>query len=294
MNPAKNPLARLAGILAIVLGVLVGGTAIAAAVGMFRGHGEAKALELELLQTLDATPAVISEEDLNALPPPVRRYAAFALGGQREFPYHGMRWEEEGVFTLPEMGAFSMRAWQVSHQDEPRYLWRGVFSRFGGLLTLESRDAFFLTRHDMRAKLWGLVTVMRSDYEEPELIRSLHSYLLLRYYGAAPLYPWVFFTDERIRWEPLDESQAWLIAETPSARGRYLVRFAEDGSIAEMSGSEHQYHGNHELQRESGIKADYVQWQGLKVPSRFSYTWAHEGGATTSYEFKVENLRAIM
>ena len=65
----------------------------------------------------------------------------------------------------------------------------GTFWRFG-LPLIESRDAFIGAEHDMRAKLLGWLKVMHTDYADRKDVASLHSYLLLRYFGQAPLMPW--------------------------------------------------------------------------------------------------------
>lgn len=131
----------------------------------------------------DVDPARIAN-----LPAPVQRYFDYAFNGQTEVTLRGVRWREEGDFLLP-VGEFRAHGGQVSRPDMPVYIWSGTFHRFG-LPIIESRDAYLDGGHNMRAKLFGWITAMHTDYEQPEQIASLHSYLTLRYYGQAPLMPW--------------------------------------------------------------------------------------------------------
>ena len=54
----------------------------------------------------------------------------------------------------------------------------------------------------MRAKLLGWLKVMHTDYADAKDRASLHSYLVLRYYGQAPLMPWALLPNAHVRWLP--------------------------------------------------------------------------------------------
>lgn len=257
--------------------------------GIFVSCEEVASIEKELLQK-EIKPIQLDDVKLQSLPKPVQRYATFVLGNQKNFPAAIIRWEEKGTFHLPKLGKFDMDSWQISRTDSPHYLWRGFMQKLGGLLTLESRDYFAITRHDMRAKFWGLKTIMRSDYKNPEELRSLHSYLLLRYYGSALDFPWVLFSDPNIHWESKDANHAWLIARMGEISGRYLVTFEEDGHISKMESPDYRLHGNGENLREIAEKSDYISYNGIKIPSHMKYTWLDQEGHQTTYEFHISNI----
>lgn len=279
-----------------ILGILVGlllliaGTALT---GIILSCEEVATIEQEMLQDASNNPVVIDDSTILALPKPVQRYAHFALGQKRIFPAKAIRWEEKGTFNLPKLGRFDMESWQVSRLDSPHYLWRGFMRKMGGLLTLESRDYFALTTHDMRAKIWGLKTIMRSDYKTKEDLKSLHTYLMLRYYGTALNFPWVLFSDPGIHWEAHNANQAWMIANMDGKLGRYLVTFEKDGRISTMESPDFHLHGNGESLKERSEKSDYVSWQGIMIPSRIKYIWTDRQGDQTTYTLTIKNQTII-
>jgi hypothetical protein len=235
--------------------------------------------------TIDLSPAVYAD-----LPDPVRRYFDFAFNGQTEVTVHFVEWAERGDFLLP-VGQFFARGRQVSRPTTPAYVWSGTFFRFG-LPLLESRDAFYLVRHDMRAKLFGWMKVMHTDYADPAEIASLHSYLVLRYYGQAPLMPWALLPNPHVGWRARDDRSAWLEITEPGLAGRYLVTFAPDGRIERMETDRLLMEGNGTMQREVGLKLDYGVRNGFNVPTRMDYRWVlGDGSLGSHYAFEVSDLR---
>jgi hypothetical protein len=237
--------------------------------------------------TIDLRPAVYAN-----LPDPVRRYFDFAFNGQTEVTVHHVEWAERGDFLLP-VGPFHVRGRQVSRPDAPAYVWSGTFHRFG-LPVLESRDAFYLDRHDMRAKLFGWVKVMQTDYTAPADIASLHSYLVLRYYGQAPLMPWALLPNPHVAWVARDDRSAWLEITREGLAGRYLVIFAADGRIERMETDRLLMEGNGTMQREVGLKLDYAPVNGFNVPTRMDYHWyLGDGTLASHYAFKATDLNIL-
>lgn len=237
--------------------------------------------------TLDLRPAVYAD-----LPDPVRRYFDFAFNGQTEIKVHHVEWAERGDFLLP-VGRFEARARQASRPTAPAYVWSGTFHRFG-LPLLESRDAFYLDRHDMRAKLFGWLKVMHTDYTAPADIASLHSYLVLRYYGQAPLMPWALLPNPHVAWRARDDRSAWLALTGPGLAGRYLVRFGPDGRIERMETDRLLMEGNGTMQREVGLKRDYHIRNGFNVPTRMEYRWyLGDDSLISHYDFTVTDLRIV-
>lgn len=263
---------------------------IAVGIGFLRASREnARLIDSEItgpapIVTIDLRPEVYAD-----LPPPVRRYFDFAFNGQMEVTLRGVKWREDGDFLLP-VGEFRARGQQINQATTPDYAWTGTFHRFG-LPIIESRDAFFGGSHDMRAKLFGWITVMQTDYARPEQIASLHSYLTLRYYGQAPLMPWALLPNDYVAWEARDETSAVLRITRPGLDGAYIVSFGRDGQITEMATDQLLMEGNETMQREVGQKLEYRNVGGFMVPTRMDYLWTLEDGAVSShYRFAVRDL----
>lgn len=278
----------------VVLSILIIVTIIIAQSGIFFSDLKVDSLKEELKNSIKEDQKIyISDKYINSLPLPVQRYAKFALNGKRVFKNHAIRWDEEGVFQLPKLGRLNMRASQLSKVDQPYYLWRGYMSKLNGLLKIETIDLFAVNRHNMRGKIWGLITVMQSNYTEKEDINSLHSYLLLRYYGTALNFPWVLFSDPNLSWEEIDEYHAYLMVKNRYTKVKYLVSFSEDGKIEKMQTPKYYLHGNYENLKEIAQKSKYVNYKGLMVPTHMKYTWLDKYNNKTVYEFDIKKIREI-
>jgi len=232
----------------------------------------------------------LSPERYHDLPEPVQRYFCFAFAGRDSIEVASVRWQETGEFLLP-VGEFSIRAGQDSRIDSPTYVWHGRYTTGFGLPIIDSRDAYMPGQHNMRAKLLGYKTVMQTDYQQPDDLQALYSYLALRYFGTAPAFPWALLPGKYHRWEAHNDDQAWLALDHEHLEGRYLVTFGEDGRITQMETPDLMLHGNFSRLREVGRKLDYEQINGLMVPTRYDYRWYDDEGALDShYQFALHNL----
>ena len=235
--------------------------------------------------TIDLRPEVYQD-----LPAPVRRYFDFAFNGRAQVQVDWVDWSEHGDFLLP-VGRFTAQGRQTSRAADPVYAWTGTFWRFG-LPMIESRDAFFPGGHDMRAKLLGWIKVMHTDYADAKDRASLHSYLVLRYYGQAPLMPWALLPNAHVRWVARDDRSAHLEVTRAGLAARYLVKFGVDSRIDSMETDRLLMEGNGTMQREFGQKLDYQEVGGFRIPSRMDYRWTADDGTLIShYAFQVSGLR---
>lgn len=238
--------------------------------------------------TIDLRPRVYAD-----LPAPVRRYFNFAFKGKDSVTLRGVDWDQTGDFMLPVVGRFKADGQQASHPIKPVYAFTGWFWRYG-LPLIESRDAFFIDGHDMRAKLLGWMTVMHTDYDGPEQVASLYSYLTLRYYGQAPLMPWALLPNDFVTWEANGENSAYLSITNANLAGRYLVGFGERGEIVSMEGDRLLMEGNGAMQREVGLKMDYRDINGFMVPTHLDYRWYDDNNTLIShFNSRISNLRLL-
>lgn len=265
--------------------------AIAWYAGFYLADQERKAFLTRHVISPDAKAVIdLSPTRYANLPDPVRRYFDYAFNGQTSVKAHWVEWQERGDFLLP-VGQFTTRGQQASQARKPIYAWTGSFWRYG-LPLLESRDAFHLDGHNMRAKLFGWITVMHTDYETPEEIDSLYSYLVLRYYGQAPVIPWALLPNDYVSWQAVNTTSARLVITHPGLRGNYLVTFAADGRIKQMAIEQFLLEGNHVMQREVGMKQNYQEVNGFRVPTQMDYRWYLEDGTLSShYQFEIGDIQ---
>ncbi len=254
----------------IALGCLVLIMCLFGGIGLYRAKSEnSRIIDTRVLAedpiTIDLSPDAYAD-----LPAPVRRYFDYTFNGQTSITLRGIEWSQDGNFMLPVVGEFQADGRQVSHPNWPVYMFTGWFWRYG-LPLIESRDAFFVDEHDMRAKLLGWMKVMHTDYQSAEQVNSLYSYLVLRYYGQAPLMPWALLPNDFVAWEENDENSSRLRITHGDLEGSYLVTFGSDGEIVSMDGDRLLMEGNEMMQREVGLKSDYREIGGFMMPTRLEY-----------------------
>jgi hypothetical protein len=277
----------------IIIAVVLLLAIVVLALGMLRANAENKAIiakhivKPSQVRTFDLRPHVYA-----GLPAPVRRYFDYAFNGREEVKVDWTEWTESGNFLLP-VGRFRSSGWQVNRADEPIYAWTGKFAK-AGIPLIESRDAFFLDKHNMRAKLFGWLKVMHTDYQDDAEIASLHSYLVLRYYGQSPLMPWAMLPNPYVKWVANDDTSAYLEVSIDGLASRYLVTFGTDGRIDSMATDRLLMEGNHTMQQEVGRKLDYENINGFMIPTRMDYRWTLEDGSLVShYAFKVDSVKYL-
>jgi isopropylmalate/homocitrate/citramalate synthase len=226
------------------------------------------------------------------LPEPVRKYFEYTFNGKKSITINHVFWKEKGIFKLPvSKNYFAIKSAQTSITTEPKYMWEGLYmNKTFKFPILESRDAFSIDKHNMRAKAFGQKTVMSTNYSQ-EQKKSLYTYLMLRYYGTALDFPWALLPNEYIKWLPKNDKQAYLEITYKDLKGRYLVTFNEKNQIIKMETEDYMLHGNSTKLREVGEKSEYKEMNGFMVPTHMEYSWYEENGKMDSnYIFDIEKI----
>ncbi len=260
--------------------------------GFIKSGSENKRLRKELTENERVQEINLDLSRYPDLPKPVRKYFEYTFNGQKSVTVSYVFWKEKGIFKLPvSKNYFAVKSAQTSVTTEPKYMWEGLYMhKTLKFPILESRDAFSVDKHNMRAKAFGQKTVMSTDYSE-EQRKSLYTYLMLRYYGTAVDFPWALLPNEYINWFPKDENHAYLEIKYSGLKGRYLVTFNEKNQIIRMETEDYMLHGNEAKLREVGDKSEYKEINGFMLPTHLEYSWYEENGNLDSnYIFNIENI----
>ena len=278
-------------IMVIILGavVILSGVYLS---GFIKSSFENKKLRQELIKDQKTQEITLDLEKYTDLPEPVRKYFEYTFNGKKSININHVFWQEKGIFKLPvSENYFAIKSAQTSITTEPKYMWEGLYMhRKLKFPVLESRDAFSIDKHNMRAKAFGQKTVMSTNYSEEEK-KSLYTYLMLRYYGTAPDFPWALLPNEYIKWLPVDDKHAYLEISYKDLKGKYLVTFNEKNQIVQMETEDYMLHGNDSRLREVGKKSEYKEINGFMVPTHMEYTWYMENGEIDSnYIFDINKI----
>ena len=263
--------------------------------GFVRSSFENKKLRKELVGDAQTVEIDLDINKYPDLPEPVKRYFIYTFNGQKSIKIKNVFWKEKGKFKLPiSPKYFDIKSAQTSLTTEPKYMWEGLYS--DGVFkfpVLESRDAFSIDSHNMRAKVFGAKTVMSTNYTA-EQKDSLHSYLMLRYYGTALDFPWALLPSKYVKWSAVDDQHAYLDITYNNLKGRYLVTINEKGQITKLETPEYMLHGNSEKLREVGEKSEYKEINGFMIPTHMNYSWYKENNELDSnYVFDIYDIQYI-
>lgn len=105
-------------------------------------------------------------------------------------------------------------------------------------------------------------------------------------WAEAPLIPSLWITDQRIRWQPIDETSARLVFPFGDADDELTVHFdPQSNLITRITALRHR-------DEDSGRipwHADFLAWQvvdGARVPKRIAITWADQGRPWSTWDLE--------
>jgi hypothetical protein len=198
-----------------------------------------------------------------ALPAPVARYVAVALGdriptittaviiGRGRLRLSGVR--------FPARMRFTHIAGQ-SYRHDIECTWFGQ-----PLLRVHET---YIDGHARMELPFGVVA------NEPKVDMAANANL----WGEAVWFPSVYLTDPRVRWEPVDTATAHLIVPAPESEERITVRFdAETGLIRWMEMRRYKQATDTTMTPERFEALEWQTFHGMRIPSRGALTWMDEG-----------------
>ncbi|MCK4577528.1 MAG: hypothetical protein KAU50_01980 [Candidatus Marinimicrobia bacterium] len=155
----------------------------------------------ELFRGADAAGGgVMTAEECNGLPLPVRRYLEYSgvIGKAR---IQTVRLKQTGHFrTKADQPWFPIKAIQFIRPDDIGFVWLGKITPFP-LFTISAKDKFLNGEGNMLVKLLSIKTI--ADAKGPEVDQGE----LLRYLSEAVWYPSAFLS-ANVEWEAVDEHSA--------------------------------------------------------------------------------------
>jgi len=105
-------------------------------------------------------------------------------------------------------------------------------------------------------------------------------------WAEAPLMPSLWITDERIRWEAVDDTTARLIFPYDQEEDELTVHFdPESGLIAQITALRYRDEEHGKIP----WHVDFTSWQtvnGAKLPARIAVTWEDQGEPWSYWDFE--------
>jgi uncharacterized protein DUF6544 len=221
---------------------------------------------------------------LDALPPPVRRYAV-ASGAANHAPVRAVRLRHGGTFR-PRFDRpwLAIRGAQYFASDPPGFVWWGHV-RTGAGLWIDARDRSVAGEGGMRIMLassWKLADVRGREVSEGALQRLL---------AEMVWFPTAFLDARHVRWVPIDDTRARAILRVRGHEVAVDFHFDANGLPSRITADRYRdVDGEPVLTPWTGECSHYREVGGMRVPFRLEATWRVRGHAEPYARFSVDAL----
>jgi len=229
----------------------------------------------ELRARLEATrlpikPATYDENEIESLPPPVRRYFRAVLkDGQPMVSV--ARLKHEGRFNMGETQAKWRRftSTQVAVTRRPGFDWDGRIAVVPGL-NVFVHDAYVAGEGILHVELLGLATL--ADLRgTPEVAQGE----LMRFLAEAAWYPTALLPSQGVRWDSIDDQSAKATLTDGATTVSLVFHFDEAGLISGVRAAARSRIVNDELVATpwQGRFWGYAIRAGMRVPLEGEVAW---------------------
>jgi hypothetical protein len=243
--------------------------------------------EIKELLTYEPAPRewIVTEEKTEGLPGPVQRW--LKKSGMTGRPnIHTAALKQEGDMRLkPEQEkSFPAAAEQFITTDYPSFIWSVKMKMQPGF-AVAGRDWYRFGQGEMiikAASVFPIVTVRNNKKANQS---TLQRYLLeMAWYPSAALSPFV-------SWKAVDEHTATAVMSYCGCTGEGTFHFSEAGELVRLSAYRFRDTDDEEPTEWRADALEYMEVDGIRMPSRVAVSWVLPEGEFTWYTFSVTDIR---
>jgi hypothetical protein len=215
---------------------------------------------------------ILSENDIQELPPPVERwlYRSGAVG--RPHIRVGKVVQKAAMKMRPDQETWlDANAIQYTTIDIPSFIW-SVNLKMNGLVSFQGRDKFEKGKGEMLIKINSLFNIV--DEKGPKIDEGT----IQRYLGEMVWFPSLALSPH-ITWKEVDDYTATATMDYNGTQGSGTFYFNAEGDFIKFSTM--RYRGNEtDAEKNEWVLSvdERKSFDGINVPSRMTATWklAHE------------------
>ena len=226
-------------------------------------------------------PAIITEEDLQFLPPPVQRYLRYTgcVGKPR---VRNMRVVFEGTMRSRSQGWFPFRSVQYNFLEAPARLFfmKGILKG----IRVPGYHRFVRGHASMDIRLFGWIPVVRHReglMNASETVTLLNDICLM-----AP----AALVDQRFRWEAVDDEHARVFYKTAGREVSALLVFNEAGQLVNFHSDDRGDIGDMQTHPFSTPCGHYRNFGGYTLQSEGDAVWHYPDGPFIYGHFILKEL----
>lgn len=217
-----------------------------------------------------------NRKQIQDLPEPVQKYFDYALtDGQPYVSY--LRLKHGGRFkTAPDKDWMDIQGQQYFIAEKPGFVWSGKTKMF------RAEDAFVNGHGHLKIYLLSFLRIINQEG------RKTDQGELLRWLGESVWLPTNLLPSENKKWTAIDANTARLTLTGAEHEVYYDITFNDQGQIVEMETQ--RFKGEESKETWIGRVGEYVEVEGMRVPSRIKGIWRLDSGDYHYADFKVEKF----
>jgi uncharacterized protein DUF6544 len=216
----------------------------------------------------------------DALPAPVERYRALAVGDRK--PVHTLRLRHGGTFRVsPTAEPKPIHGTQVFTVDPPGFVWLGTI-RLGPGVWIHARDMLVQNEGSMLVLLDDTLRV--ADARGPEVDQGA----ALRLLAEMAWFPTAFFDARRVTWTAIDADHALATLKVGPLAVSGTFEFGPHGLPLRITAR--RFMDQRGLQTWTGTYGDWRSVAGMQVPFEADVTWQLDSGPYTYAHWTVDVL----
>jgi hypothetical protein len=236
---------------------------------------------------LPIQPMIYDPQEIEALPPPVRRYFRTVLTDGHPI-IAVARFSHEGQFNMGETKEKwnQFESTQVATTRRPGFVWDGRIFMAPGVKAFV-HDAYVAGEGSLHAELLGLVTV--ADLRgTPEVAQGE----LLRYLAEAAWYPTALLPSQGVCWEAMDDSRARATLCDGVTTVSLEYRFGSEGLIdtARAAARYRTVNGALEATPWEGRFWAYAVRNGIRIPLEGEVAWQLPTGPSPYWRGRITEI----
>lgn len=218
-------------------------------------------------QPQEQKPVIVTEDMLQNLPDPVKRYLAYT-GVVGKPMVQKVRLKQAGRIrkdtTKPWM---NFRASEYFSVSPPGFIWI-AYMKFFGLPLIRVRDYYMEGRGNILVKALSLFTVADSGGEK------MDQGAMMRYLNEMMWFPSALL-GENISFEPIDAGSAKVTLRVSGKSVTATMYFDDGGKLTNFMAPRYRDMGNNmfELENWSTPIREYGEFEGLKLPIKGAGVW---------------------
>jgi hypothetical protein len=233
---------------------------------------QAQAETLKLFESRKQTAAaVVTEEDINKLPPPIQRYLRHSnVVGKPKV--QTVRLKQKGFFRpKPDQKWMPLEAEQYYTTNPPGFLW---FAKIYAIpfIPMNARDLYMNGQGNMHGRILSTIPII--DASGPELNQGA----MVRYLNEIVWFPTAWLSDY-LSWEPINSTSAKVTMNYGGISASAIVYINEAGDIMNFTAERYMMDGEtYKMGKWSTPATGYGEFNGIRIPTKGKAQWHLESG----------------